>query len=126
MEIKIADNQGTENYKKPLIESEYWVECLSRIDFAFQPIVNIHTGVCYGCEALLRNYEEAGFRSIDDFFDQAYRDRALYSVDLCLREKAVKKFSTLKWNRQTKLFINLDNRVLDSENYKSGNTVNIL
>lgn len=108
------------------LDSEYWNNCISHIDFAFQPIVNIHTGVCYGCEALLRNYEAAGFESIEYFFDQAYRDRALYQVDLALREKAVEKFSRLRWKHQVKLFFNIDNRVLDSENYKPGNTVNIL
>jgi EAL domain-containing protein (putative c-di-GMP-specific phosphodiesterase class I)/GGDEF domain-containing protein len=88
--------------------------------------VNIHTGVCYGCEALLRNYEAAGFKSPSAFFDQAYRDKMLYQVDLVLREKAVEKFSRLKWNYQAKLFFNLDCRVLDSENYQPGNTLNIL
>jgi diguanylate cyclase (GGDEF)-like protein len=103
-----------------------WLSRLSHIDFAFQPIVNIHTGVCYGYEALLRNYEAAGFKSIDEFFDQAYLDNALYPVELALREKAIEKFSRLEWKNHVKLFFNLDNRVLDTEDYKAGNTVNIL
>lgn len=109
------------------LESKFWLSCLSCVDFAFQPIVNIHTGVCYGCEALLRNYEAAGFDSISSFFDTAYRDNVLYQVELMLREKAIQKFSCLGWNsHQVKLFLNLDSRVLDSEHYASGNTINIL
>jgi len=106
--------------------SEYWLSCISQLDFAFQPIVNIHSGVCYGCEALLRNYEAAGFSSISAFFDQAFRDEMLYPVDLALREKAIRKFSELSWNRQIRLFLNLDNRLLNSSNYRSGNTLNLL
>jgi len=108
------------------LNDKCWLTALFQIDFAFQPIVNIHTGVCYGCEALLRNYKAAGFESIDDFFDQAYNDKILYHIELALREKAIQKFSQLEWKRQAKLFINIDNRVLDSEGYTSGNTINIL
>jgi len=106
--------------------SEYWLSCLSRLDFAFQPIVNIHSGVCYGCEALLRNYEAAGFSSISAFFDQAFRDEMLYQVDLALREKAIRKFSEFSWKHQVRLFLNLDNRLLDSSDYQSGNTLKML
>ncbi len=105
---------------------EKWLQRISCIEYAFQPIVNIHTGFCYGLEALLRNYEAAGFDSIGAFFDKAFEDRLLYRVDLMLREKALKKLSLLGWNRQIKLFFNLDNRVLDSENYRSGNTIELL
>ena len=82
---------------KQSLDSAIWPSRLSRIEYAFQPIVNIHTGVCYGCEALLRNWEDAGIRSISRFFDQAYADGVLYSVDLALREKAIEKFARLEW-----------------------------
>lgn len=109
-----------------LIHDSSWLERLNTIDFAFQPIVNIHTGVCYGCEALLRNYQEAGFESINHFFDEVYAENILYSVDLMLREKAIIKLSQLKWDHQVKLFFNLDNRVLNTKDYKPGNTMAIL
>jgi len=60
----------------PLL-NEIWLSRIAQIDYAFQPIVNIHSGVCYGYEALLRNYEAAGFSSILDFFDAAYDDQFL-------------------------------------------------
>ncbi|MBI5592684.1 MAG: EAL domain-containing protein [Deltaproteobacteria bacterium] len=107
--------------------SETWLARIFNIvDYAFQPIVNIHSGVCYGYEALLRNHEAAGFSSINELFDTAYNDQVLHAVDLYLREKAITKFTQLEWKNQVKLFFNLDNRVLSSADYKPGNTLNQL
>jgi len=64
--------------------NDCWTARLEVITFAFQPIVNIHTGVCYGYEALLRNYQEAGFSSIGSLFDEAYKNGILHKVDLFL------------------------------------------
>ncbi len=103
-----------------------WLSRIFHVDYAFQPIVNIHSGICYGYEALLRNHEAAGFSSIAEFFDAAYRDNVLYAIDLYLREKAIAKFAQLEWRKHVKLFFNLDNRVLNSADYKPGNTLNQL
>jgi EAL domain-containing protein (putative c-di-GMP-specific phosphodiesterase class I) len=106
--------------------NQTWLDRVFQIDYAFQPIVNIHSGICYGYEALLRNQESAGFASIPDFFDAAAEDHVLYAVDLYLREKAIGKFAQLKWSNQIKLFFNIDNRVLNSGDYRPGNTINQL
>ncbi len=103
-----------------------WLTRLSCLDYAFQPVVNIHTGVCYGYEALLRNYEAAGMASIHDFFDRAHDDNVLHPVDLELRNMAIAKFAQLPWKDHVKLFFNLDNRVLQSATYRPGNTLNTL
>ena len=103
-----------------------WLERISKIDFAFQPIVNIHTGVCYGYEALLRNYKEAGFETIDSFFNKAYCEKLLHNIDMALRRKAIQKFSLLANGQSAKLFFNLDSRILESGDYEFGNTSNIL
>jgi diguanylate cyclase (GGDEF)-like protein len=103
-----------------------WLSRLSCLDYAFQPIVNIHTGVCYGYEALLRNYEAAGMECIHDFFDQAHHDNVLHPVDMELRNMAIAKFAQLPWKGHVKLFFNLDNRVLNSATYRPGNTLNVL
>lgn len=97
--------------------TEYWMECINTFDFAFQPIVNIHTGVCYGFEVLLRNYAKAGFPSIQEVFNRAYRENMLFTVDLQLREKALAKFKDLQFHEKTKLFYNLDNRVMVAPDY---------
>ncbi|MCF8067986.1 MAG: GGDEF domain-containing protein [Desulfobacterales bacterium] len=109
----------------PLIDSR-WIDIISIIKYAFQPIVNIHTGECYAYEALLRNYKKAGFSSIDDFFDKAYCENLLHQVDLALREKAIRKFSKIKTMGHPKLFFNLDNRILSTQDYQTGFTKQLL
>lgn len=89
-----------------------WTGICRELDYAFQPIVNIHTGSCHGYEALLRNYERAGFQSIQDLFDTAYFEGASVLLDLLLREKAIEKFSRLEFCGRQKLFFNIDNRTL--------------
>lgn len=103
-----------------------WMNRLSVIDFAFQPIVNIHTGACYGYEALLRNYEKAGFDSIGSLFDDAYESGVLHKVDMALRKKAFSKFGSIPWSDTAKLFYNLDNRLFHSPDYSSGYTDSFL
>ncbi|MBF0257549.1 MAG: GGDEF domain-containing protein [Desulfamplus sp.] len=109
-----------------VLHDDKWIGRLSKIDFAFQPIVNSHTGVCYGYEALLRNYRDAGFETIDSFFNQAYNDQSLHNIDIMLREKAIQKFSLLPKEQSVKLFFNIDGRILGSGDYESGNTTKIL
>ncbi|SDU25869.1 GGDEF domain-containing protein [Desulfobacula phenolica] len=108
------------------LKHEKWIERLSKIDFAYQPIVNIHTGNAFGFEALLRFHKEAGFSSIDDVFDQAYTHEMLHPVDLFLREKAFAKFAKFKGQSHIKLFYNLDNRLFDTNDYSPGNTAQML
>ncbi|MBC7135015.1 MAG: EAL domain-containing protein, partial [Oceanibaculum nanhaiense] len=66
-----------------------------KIDYAFQPIVNIRSGTCYGYEALLRGAETIGFTSIQQLFDHAYTENLLHKADILLREKAIAKFALL-------------------------------
>ncbi|MBF0412962.1 MAG: GGDEF domain-containing protein [Desulfamplus sp.] len=109
-----------------VLNDSKWLDRISKIDFAFQPIVNIHTGVCYGYEALLRNYKDAGFETIDSFFNEAYCDKMLHNIDMTLRRKAIEKFSLLVNEQPAKLFFNLDSRILESGDYEFGNTSKIL
>lgn len=103
-----------------------WIEYLTKLDIAFQPIVSMYSGRIYAVEALLRGVEEIGFNAIFDFFDAAYKKNVLYTLDLALREKVMKKFITIENYREIKLFINLDNRLLEMPNYASGNTDKLL
>ena len=109
-----------------MTDTKHFLEKTKALDFAFQPIVDIHTREIYAVEALLRNVETIGFGSIHHFFDTAYRLGLLYAVDLLLREKAIKKFTQLENCGTIKLFYNLDNRLLDMEDYSTGNTEAIL
>ena len=103
-----------------------WASRLKKIDYAYQPIVNIHTGNTFGFEALLRGHEAAGFSSIDDVFDQAYDQGLLHQVDLFLREKAFTKFSAFRKKHPAKLFFNLDNRLFNSMDYAPGSTQSLI
>lgn len=96
-----------------------WRESVARVDYAFQPIVNIHTGVTYGYEVLLRNVAAAGFDSIAGFFDQAHQTQSLNTVHQALFHKAVDKLASLPWAHQTKLFFNLDSRVFGTETFNA-------
>jgi diguanylate cyclase (GGDEF)-like protein len=106
--------------------SRSWTRILEQLDFAFQPIVNVHTGACYAYEALLRGVEDVGFARIHDLFDAAYTDLQLHWVDLRLREMALSKFVQIGHHRQTKIFYNLDCRVMEMPNYVQGQTSKIL
>lgn len=108
------------------ILSKKWLEYLDILDVAFQPILNIHTGKIYAVEALLRNYEDIGFKSIFSLFDAVYNENILYTFDLALREKAFRKYATIENSENIKLFYNLDNRLLSMPNFSNGNTAKLL
>lgn len=103
-----------------------WDYALERLDFAFQPIVNIHNGVCFGHEALLRNCTDAGFDSIRSVFDTAATTRRLNRVEAALREKAIRKFASIGGGRHLKLFYNVDNRCMAMPDYRPGATSQVL
>jgi diguanylate cyclase (GGDEF)-like protein len=100
-------------------------EIIKKIDFAFQPIVNIRNGKIYAVEALLRNYKNAGFNTIFSLFDEVYHDGMLYQFDLQLRKIAFEKFSKISIPN-LKIFYNLDNRLIYSPDFTYGNTLKIL
>lgn len=113
-----------------------WQERVSLLVYAYQPIVNIHTGRTFGVEALIRRWEEAGFDSINALFQAAYEEKVLYALDRALRHKALEGFARLrkKWAELNpsetqgglKLFFNLDNRILEMPDYVSGGTETLL
>jgi diguanylate cyclase (GGDEF)-like protein len=103
-----------------------WDTIVEKLDFAFQPIVNVKNGKLYAVEALLRYYQESGgFYSIFNLFDEAYHDGILYQLDLALREKVIQKFSQIKI-KNIQLFYNIDNRLTYMPNFTYGNTSKIL
>lgn len=95
---------------------------------AYQPIVNIHNGIVMGVESLLRNYKEAGFESINEIFDYAFIENRLFNVEIKLRKKAINKLinSGVNLGKDLILFYNLDNRVVASQDYEFGKTLDIL
>lgn len=106
--------------------ARFLASLLDRIDYAFQPIVNIRSGTCYGYEALLRGAETIGFQSIQQLFDHAYTEKLLHKADILLREKAIAKFAQLPRSADSKLFFNLDPRLLESPDYQPNQTLPII
>jgi len=106
--------------------NEDWENKIKILDFAFQPIINLESGLVYGVEILLRNYEEAGFDSIIKVFDRAFEEGVLYTLDLKLKAKALIKFKKIPFSQEIKFFYNLDNRILEMKDYSIGNTENLL
>lgn len=106
--------------------TDKWQRIVNNLSYAFQPIVNIHTGVTYGFEALLRGWQDAGFVSIKEVFDSAYYECCLYQFDLALRAKAVALFLETGLKDSVRLFYNIDNRVLDLSEYSIENTIQLM
>ena len=105
--------QPMSGHVDPLRIPDRWSRIVPKLSYAFQPIANVHTGSVFGFEALLRGYAEAGFASIADVFDQAYDQGVLCAVDIALREAATRAFVESSAPAGTKLFYNLDNRILE-------------
>ncbi len=100
---------------------------VSKMDFAFQPIVDIYTGDAIAYEALLRDYDKAGYKSIDSVFDNAYKRKTLHALDLLLREKVLVKIKPIyEKNKNFQIFYNLDNRIIDMDNLEHGMTKKLL
>ena len=106
--------------------TEKWRQALEKVDYAFQPIVNLQTGEIYAVEALLRDVAAAGFPSIADFFDTACAEGVLFGVDIALRHKAIRKFKEIGFHPEIKLFYNYDPRILEMPDYRFGASEEIL
>lgn len=104
----------------------YWESVVKILTFAFQPIIDLRSKRIFGYEALLRNYEKAGFSSIHEFFDASFQKKTLYGVDLLLREKVISLFVQLPHYTIRRLFYNIDNRILEMPDFEPGNTLKIL
>lgn len=92
------------------------------LDFAYQPIIDLKSGKTFAFEALLRNCN-----NIDEFFDNAYNNKTLFGIDIELRKKAISKLLPFfEEHSDVFLFYNLDNRILEMEDYKFGFTNTML
>ena len=97
-----------------------------KIEYAFQPIVDIHSGVTYGSEALLRGPAMLGFETIQALFDYAFSNNIIHQVDIALRRKALSAFANLKNSANYRLFFNMDGRVFESPDYHPNKTAQLL
>ncbi|MFW5827659.1 MAG: GGDEF domain-containing protein [Alkalispirochaeta sp.] len=100
----------------------YWRTVCDTVSFAFQPVVNIHNGQTIAYEALLRDWDRAGFSSIASILDSAWDDAAIVEVNGMLLSAAIDAFLASAVARgevgdapPIRLFFNLDNRVFREE-----------
>ncbi|GGB37862.1 diguanylate cyclase [Roseibium aquae] len=96
------------------------------LDYAFQPIVDADSGDTYGFEALLRNVGQMGFETPADIFDFAAKTGCLRQFELLLRKKAIVKYAALRDRGNTKLFLNVDTRLLSVDGYLLDETLRLL
>jgi EAL domain-containing protein (putative c-di-GMP-specific phosphodiesterase class I)/GGDEF domain-containing protein len=126
----VEDSQEQSVVRSDLRLPGEWEKRVAAFDYAFQPIVNVHTGDAVGFEALLRKHAEAGFRTIQDVFDSAYREGILNGLELRLREKAIVKYTRAAFHAHgglfLNLFLNMDGRTLLSGDYTPGRTRHLL
>ena len=101
-------------------------EIRCRIHFAYQPIVCIRSGRCFGFEALARGQEALGFPTVAAMLDQVHHTGALPRVEAILQEKAVSTVAEVLRRTQARLFFNMDNRVLQLPDYVPQRTTEIL
>lgn len=84
------------------------------VDYAFQPIVSLNTGGVFGFEALLRGYDRLGFGTVPELIDHAYTPAIAMASDRILRAAVMARFAKLRRSVKTRLFLNVDNRMLAS------------
>jgi len=88
----------------------------SDLDVAFQAIVNIHSGQCFGHEALVRGWERLGYESIEALFDQAWRKGTLVDLELAIRARIAALAPDSAVLTAGTLFLNLDPRIMSGLN----------
>ncbi|WP_156950653.1 GGDEF domain-containing protein [Terasakiella pusilla] len=114
-------------HEDPSEEAKTFIETAKQVlDFAFQPIVDIHNGTVFGYEALMRHHDKMGVDTIFEVFDRAAELKILHRFDMVVRARVISKFSKLPRSHRTRLFYNLDNRIITSPDYFRGGTMALL
>ncbi|MTJ81400.1 MAG: GGDEF domain-containing protein [Telmatospirillum sp.] len=90
---------------------------LDRLEFAFQPIVNVSTGHCFGYEALLRRHDDCGYADQRAFFDACHDAGQLDRIQLQLWDRAIARFAQVTGANGARLFLNIDSRSLDGSDF---------
>lgn len=122
----VAITQGRPKNPQSVDARQFLKRLENGIDYAFQPIVNINSGRCYGVEALMRGWQTTGLESIDGVLDFAHEQNVLVEADAILKRLAFQKFSRIPHARDMRVFFNLDNRLFSSAAYSPQRTVCVL
>ncbi|MBV8683332.1 MAG: GGDEF domain-containing protein [Caulobacteraceae bacterium] len=79
---------------------------------AFQPIVDVHNGVVYGVEALVRGYEALGCEDPLELFDRFVYLESVVALEELLHRRAIESFAAHASDEEVRLFLNIDGRAL--------------
>ncbi|HEX4741687.1 MAG TPA: GGDEF domain-containing protein [Caulobacteraceae bacterium] len=79
---------------------------------AFQPIVDVHNGVVYGVEALMRGHEQLGYADPIELLDAYVEAGAVLGLEDLLHRTAIESFAEGATDEGVRLFLNIDGRAL--------------
>jgi diguanylate cyclase (GGDEF)-like protein len=82
------------------------------LSFAFQPVVNSHTGACYGVETFVRGLESTPFSDAASLLDAAEGEGVIALVEAAMHIKASGLFRRIPGYSGLKLFLNSDIRAM--------------
>jgi EAL domain-containing protein (putative c-di-GMP-specific phosphodiesterase class I) len=92
-----------------------FLDALDRhVVYAYQPIVNVHTGEAYAFEALLRGHRNLGFNAIPMLFASMADVDVAVDAEMLLLDKAIRDFMHFAGDASARLFFNANNRVLNA------------
>jgi diguanylate cyclase (GGDEF)-like protein len=100
-------------------EYNRWDMIISKLRFGYKPIVNIHSGIVHGFEAVVVNSQDLGFTAMSNLLDRAHRDFVLTYVELQLRKKAAMSFLHHGMYENIKIFYRFDRRILSMPDINS-------
>lgn len=90
-----------------------WLNILNLLNYTFQPIINIHTGVCYGYEAALQNDIDGGFFGVNELSGCVWQEQVLDLPETVLWEKALEQFLETPHHNSVKLFLTVTPHFFD-------------
>lgn len=118
----ILTQSGPGNHA-PEIAARFLTWARDEAQFAFQPIIDPYSGALYGVEALMRGHQDLDLLSINAFFDQSHHMGILQQVEVLLRARAMRLFADLDLGPSIRVFLNIDNRVLKTDDHRVADTV---
>jgi EAL domain-containing protein (putative c-di-GMP-specific phosphodiesterase class I)/GGDEF domain-containing protein len=100
-------------------------EGLSRLTVAFQPMVNISSGLIFGHEVLVRGYESLSYQSIGELFRASHDAGVLAEVEATVRRKAFRSLPPPAPDGTRTLSFNLDHRIAKDWNVLGGEAAEV-
>lgn len=95
--------------------ADWLTEFSPALQYALQPVVNIHTGAVFGYEALLRGLKQLKLLNSHALFERAHAEQHSQTLDAYLTALAISQFAALPNAQRYRLFFNLDPHWIDPQ-----------